>query len=59
MAVMVLFWVGVVDLTVWAVGAMSQRRAAPTDSALEILRRRYARGEIDRAAFDEARKTLG
>jgi putative membrane protein len=29
------------------------------ESPLEILRRRYAAGEIDKAAFDERRRDLG
>ena len=59
MPAMLLFWLGLLALVVWPVGAASQRREASADSALEILRRRYARGEIDREAFDEARKALG
>ncbi len=29
-----------------------------SDSALEVLRQRYARGEIDKAEFDERRREL-
>jgi putative membrane protein len=29
------------------------------DGALELLRERYARGEIDAAEFEERRRTLG
>lgn len=31
----------------------------PTRTALEILKERYARGEIDKAEFDERRRVLG
>src|SRR4051794_14605623 len=33
-------------------------RAPPADRALDILRERFARGEIDRAEFDERRRVL-
>jgi putative membrane protein len=37
-----------------------QRSApAPQDTALEVLRQRYARGEIDAAEFEERKRTLG
>ena len=31
----------------------------PTESALEILKKRYARGEIDKREFEEMKKQLG
>ena len=33
-------------------------RAPAADGALDILRERFARGEIDRAEFDERRRVL-
>jgi len=59
---MVLFWGGVIALLAWAVGAVFAQRDATTTqlepSALETLKQRYARGEIDREAFETARKDL-
>jgi putative membrane protein len=62
--VMLLFWtlliVGVVVLLRWLATGRS-RRAPPAggSSALEILAQRYARGEIDRAEFEQKRRDLG
>jgi putative membrane protein len=33
--------------------------APPADPALQILRERFARGEIDQAEFEERRRALG
>lgn len=56
---MVLFWalviVGIVVGIRWLV---RQGRPEGPDSALEILRQRYARGEIDREEFEAKRKDL-
>ncbi len=58
------FWVGVVALVIWAVSAIfsSSRHHTPMapreDSAMQILRERYARGEIDTEQFEQARRTL-
>ncbi len=61
---MALFWLVFVAALVWVVRAVWDRTARngrPTresESPLEILQRRYARGEIDRAEFEEKRKDL-
>jgi putative membrane protein len=55
----VLFWAGVILLVVWAVrntGA-SQRPTSGPD-ALEILKQRYARGEISRDEFEQGRELV-
>ena len=59
---MILFWVLLIVLVVWLAGwgARSWRgRGGPTGSdALGILKRRYARGEIDRDEFEEKKRAL-
>ena len=40
----------------WLLG---QGRPGARDEALEILRQRYARGEIDKQEFDARRRDLG
>lgn len=66
---MMVFWaaiiVGVVLLVVWltrqVAGGQSYgggHAAGHTDSAVDILSQRYARGEIDKAEFEEKRKDL-
>jgi putative membrane protein len=64
MIIMAAFWiaviVGIVFLIRWLV--LSTRteghKAHPEDSALEILKKRYARGEIDKEEFEEKKKDL-
>ncbi len=57
-----LFWiviiVGIVALVIWL--SSSPRDANKTDSkdALEILKERYARGEIDKDAYLERKREL-
>ena len=36
-----------------------QSRSKPSEDALEILERRYARGEIQKGEFEEKRRDLG
>ncbi len=61
---MVLFW----GLVIWAVIALIRRASwagscggdssMSTDSAQEILKRRFARGEIGKEEFDEKKREL-
>lgn len=56
----ILVIVGIVYLIRWvAVSTKQGERGRTEDSALEILRRRYAKGEIDKEEFDQKRKDLG
>ena len=59
MLMMILFWVlvivGVVLGIRWLLG---QGKESRPDSAVEILRQRYARGEINKEEFDAKKKDL-
>ena len=61
---MIVFWililVGLVFLIKWLVQSTSRGQADGSSSnrALEILKERYARGEIDKTEFEEKRKVL-
>jgi putative membrane protein len=64
---MIVFWAGVVALVVWGVRALSgstagqassQASPVPRESATEVLKRRYAAGEIDAAEFEQKRRDL-
>ena len=55
------FWILIIVAIAWLViNAMRDRRDASgrNQSALEILRQRYARGEIDRDEFEQKKKDL-
>ena len=56
---MALFWVGVILLVVWGLSnAFPSRRQAVEPDAAEILKRRYAKGEISREEYMQASETL-
>lgn len=52
--------VGVVILLRWIFSFMygKKNRTSDEDSAMEILEKRYARGEIDKEEFEEKKKDL-
>lgn len=53
----VLILVGIVALVIWAVNKSSGANVAPQmESALDILKKRYVRGEIDKVEFEEKKK---
>ena len=60
MALGLIVWILVVAAIVWALFALfSGRSNRREETPLEILERRYARGEIDEAEFERARQRLG
>lgn len=60
MVMMLLFWglviVGLVILIRWLIGQSKEGRS---DSPTEVLRQRYARGEIDKEQFESMKRDLG
>jgi putative membrane protein len=59
MIMMILFWALIIVAVVvgirWLIG---QGKESRPDSALEILRQRYARGEINKDEFEARKKDL-
>jgi putative membrane protein len=59
-----LLMIGVIVLIVWAISIISRTGNAPTHDPSrprpnEILRERFARGEISEQEFEQAKKVLG
>jgi putative membrane protein len=57
---MILFWVAVVLLVIWLIKQLKGPRGPATagETPLEILKTRYARGEITREQYKEMREEL-
>ena len=53
-----IFWIVLVAAIVWMLVSVIGRSTVPAESPLEILKRRYARGEISEAEFERARERL-
>ena len=63
MGFMSIFWIAALGLIVWLVVAAVRRpsdshSSAGSGSALEVLKKRYARGEIDIEEYEEKKKDL-
>jgi len=54
---MLIFWGGAVALVIWGVRAFTRPRGTG-DSAIEILRRRLAAGEISQDEFERTKRIL-
>lgn len=59
---MLLFWVliiaGIVVLVKWLAGSQGAAAAPPAKTALDIVKERYARGEIDKEEFEQKKRDL-
>ena len=59
MLVMALFWIGVIVLVVWGLSnVFSTRQPGVERDAEEILKQRYARGEVSREEYLQASEML-
>ena len=59
MAMMFVFWlIMIIGFVVGIRWLFGKGKGAPPDSALEILRQRYARGEINQDEFETKKKDL-
>ncbi len=59
-ALMLLIWVAVVALAVWTVRALfPPAGGSEQDRARELLKRRYAAGELSQAEYEQARRAIG
>ncbi|MEK7464725.1 MAG: SHOCT domain-containing protein [Patescibacteria group bacterium] len=55
---MIVFWVLVIFLIVWIVREAGGKNNHSKPNALEILKERYAKGEINKKEFEEKKKDL-
>jgi len=57
---MIVFWAAIIIFIVWAVREISGRNNEKpnSNSALDILKERYAKGEINKEEFEEKKKIL-
>jgi putative membrane protein len=67
---MLVFWVAIIALAIWLLSHLfpqttdtspipfATQHNDPPESPLDILKRRYARGEISRAEYEQMRRDL-
>lgn len=60
---MFIFWIGFIFLIVWLVKQSTNSinngdSNTKTDSAMDILKERYAKGEIDKKEYEEKKKVI-
>ena len=59
MWMMPVFWIVVIGLIIWAISSAGQRSEPDgSGSALEILKRRYAQGDISKEEYEEKKRDL-
>ena len=58
MGLRILGWIAIVWLVIWIVKRFSGSHPAKNSEALDIVRERYARGEINKEQYDQLIKDL-
>ena len=60
MLAMVAFWIGIIWLIIYAVrGGDRKNDVSGSKSPMDILKERYAKGEINKEEFESKKKDLG
>ncbi|MDO8557842.1 MAG: SHOCT domain-containing protein [bacterium] len=55
---MLIFWVAVTAFIVWVVKEANGRNTGHRNSALDILKERYAKGEMSKEEFESMKKDI-
>lgn len=55
---MILLWTAVLVMIIWGIRSLGTKRSPIQQTALELLERRFAAGEIDREDFEERKRLL-
>lgn len=58
---MILFWVALIIFIVWIakeVNSRNQSNTTHSKSAIDVLKERYAKGEVDKKEFEEKKRDL-
>ena len=55
---MIAFWVLLIVLIVWTMRGVGGKNSRPSSNALDILKERYAKGEINKEEFETKKKDL-
>ena len=58
-SMMGIFWLAILVLAAWGIATYARNSGRREDSALETVRRRYARGEINAEEFERIKRDLG
>ena len=59
MGIGMILWIVLIAVVIWAVVSLFARgNGRPDATPVEILKRRYARGDISQAEFEQARANL-
>ena len=56
--IMILFWILFIALIVWVVREVSGRNSHSGSRALDILKERYAKGEMSKEEFESKKKDI-
>ena len=57
-ALMVIFWGVIIALAIWGITRLSKNKSESKSNALDIIKERYTRGEINKEQFEELKKDL-
>ena len=55
---MLVFWGGLIALIVWGITRLTRGGSAPQSDPLDVVKGRYARGEITSKEFEQLKKDL-